>query len=104
MEIYDKIYRTYVPRPLEASGLLVRAEPFNANDKPYRDFDPALGWGGLFAGGMEIVQAKGNHISIIDIDENLAGLARDVNALLERDLIEPTSKTEDGPKELLLAS
>jgi amino acid adenylation domain-containing protein/non-ribosomal peptide synthase protein (TIGR01720 family) len=104
MEIYNKIYLTYVPRRLDASGLLVKAEPLSANDKPYRDFDPALGWEGLFAGGLDIVQAKGNHIAIVEIDENLAGLARDVNALLERDLIESSGKTEEGPKELLLAS
>jgi thioesterase domain-containing protein len=104
MEIYNKIYRTYVPRRLDASGLLVKAEPLSANDKPYRDFDPALGWEGLFAGGLDIVQAKGNHIAIVEIDENLAAIARDVNALLERDLIESSGKTEDRPEELLLAS
>ena len=59
-----------------AAGVLVKAEPANANERPYREYDHALGWGALFTGGLDIVQANGNNISIIDIDENLAGLAR----------------------------
>src|SRR5262249_28783398 len=54
MRIYNKIYDTHVPRPLGTSGLLVKAEPFNETEKPYRAFDPAFGWGGLFMDGLKI--------------------------------------------------
>jgi thioesterase domain-containing protein len=104
MRLYDKIYDTYTPSSLEAEGILVRAEPFNQSEKPYRDFDAALGWGGLFEKDLEIIQAKGDHISMIEVDENLAGIARDVNALLERDRVRQPDRTEADQQELLLAS
>jgi thioesterase domain-containing protein len=107
MQIYDKIYDTHVPRPLGTSGILVKAEPFNDNERPYRNFDPALGWGGLFMDGLKIIEAKGNHISIVENDENLAAIAREVNALLERDLVGgtvPAAKADRDREELLIGS
>src|SRR5262249_11132776 len=107
MQIYNKIYDTYVPRPLGTSGLLVKAEPFNDNERPYRTFDPAFGWGGLFMDGLKIIDVKGNHLSIVEDDDNLAAIARDVNALLERDLVAasaPATKADRDREELLMGS
>jgi thioesterase domain-containing protein len=81
--LYDNAVSTYKPRSLQASGILVRAEPFEANEKPYRDFDPSLGWGQLFTQGLEIIQATGDHLSMIERDENIVPLARELQRVLD---------------------
>jgi hypothetical protein len=86
---------------------LVKAAPLNERDKPYRDFDFALGWSGMFSGGLDIVQAEGHHISMIEIDQHMARIAGAVNELLERDAAkqrsEPSRKAAVR-KELSMAS
>jgi thioesterase domain-containing protein len=41
------------------------------------------GWRDLFARGLEIVQATGDHVSMLD-DENSAAWARQINEALDR--------------------
>ena len=42
------------------------------------------GWGGRFTRGLEIVQAKGDHWSLVKDERNTAALARQINAVLDR--------------------
>jgi thioesterase domain-containing protein len=107
VRMYENIYKTYVPRRLETAGILVKAEPATGGEKPYRDFDSALGWGHMFAEGLDIIQVKGNHISMIEVDHNMAGLAKAVNAVLERDVAKPSLRTNEKaaePKKLSMVS
>jgi thioesterase domain-containing protein len=42
------------------------------------------GWGGRFTRGLEIVHAKGDHLSLVKDERNAAALARQINAVLDR--------------------
>lgn len=81
--IHGWVLRNYVRRPMKAPGLLVRAAALSESERPYREYDPTLGWSTSFAGGLSTVDAKGNHLSMIEDDENMAAMAREVNALLK---------------------
>ena len=73
--------RAWRPRPLDASGVLFRAKAPNEELLPGYDF--THGWGELFDRGLEIVQASGDHWSMVG-DENLPALARQINSVLDR--------------------
>lgn len=73
--------KSYHPRPLDASGVLIRAE--RPGEEMLPGFDSANGWGGLFSRGLEIVQAKGDHVLMVD-DENGPTLSRQINSALDR--------------------
>ncbi len=73
--------RAWRPRPLDALGVLFRAKEPNEELLPGYDF--ANGWGELFDRGLEIVQAAGDHSSMV-VDENLRALARQINSALDR--------------------
>ena len=51
--------RSWHPRPIDALGVLFRAEFRGEEILPGYDF--AVGWSDLFAGGLEIVQTAGDH-------------------------------------------
>jgi amino acid adenylation domain-containing protein len=69
------------PRPLDASGALFRAHVPNEDLLPGYDF--SNGWGKLFDRDFKIVQAAGDHSSMV-LDENLPALARQINSVLDR--------------------
>jgi hypothetical protein len=75
------IGKSFHPRPLDASGVLIRAKFPGVEKLPGHDF--TNGWGNLFARGLDIIQAKGDHFSMVN-NENIAALARQINALIDR--------------------
>ena len=72
---------SFHPSPLDAPGALIRAE--YPNEELLPGYDITNGWRDLFARGLEIVQAKGDHVSMIG-DENAATFGRQVNTVLDR--------------------
>jgi amino acid adenylation domain-containing protein len=76
------IEKSFHPRPLDASGVLIRTKIPGEEMLPGQDL--TNGWRDLFARGLEVVQAKGDHLSMLG-DENVAALARQINAVLDRD-------------------
>ena len=72
---------SFRPKPLDAPGALIRAEYPDEDLLPGNDI--TNGWRDLFARGLEIVQAKGDHVWIIS-DENAASFGRQVNRVLDR--------------------
>lgn len=72
---------TYNPLPLDASAVLFRARLPNENILPRVDF--TNGWGGLFSRGLEIIQTRGDHWSIVGDDQSLAELVSQVDMVLE---------------------
>jgi amino acid adenylation domain-containing protein len=73
--------RSWQPRSLDAAGVLFRARFPGEQMLPGYDF--TNGWGGLFTRGLEIVQATGDHHSMLRA-ENTAILARQINDVLDR--------------------
>jgi thioesterase domain-containing protein len=73
--------KTFHPRPLDASGVLIRAESWGDEMLPGHDL--TNGWRDLFVRGLEIVQARGDHLSMVS-DENAAALGRQINTVLDR--------------------
>ena len=72
---------SYQPHPLDAPGVLVRAT-LASEEMP--GHDSSNGWGALFTPGLEVIQANGNHSSIISNENNLAELGEQINAVLDR--------------------
>jgi amino acid adenylation domain-containing protein len=75
-----RIGRLWRPQPLDAAGVLIRAD--NSEDM-LPGTDPAGGWGGLFARGLEIIQTRGDHHSMMS-DENATALAQQMDLILDR--------------------
>jgi hypothetical protein len=67
---------------LDASGLLLRATFQGEKTLPGHDF--TNGWRNLFARGLNVVHATGDHLSIVHDEQHLAALAREINAVLDR--------------------
>ena len=75
---------TYKPQPIDACGVLFRAKLPDEEILP--EVDVTNGWGKLFSRGLEVIQARGDHWSIVSNKQNLAELASQIDALLNRDL------------------
>jgi thioesterase domain-containing protein len=75
------IGKSYNPQPLDTSGVLIRAEL--PDERMLPDVDLTNGWHGLFATGLEVVQAKGNHWSIVS-QHDAAVLGLQIKAVLDR--------------------
>jgi len=73
--------KSFHPRPLDASGVLIRTKLTIEELLPGLNF--SLGWRDLFARGIEIIRAAGDHNSMVG-DKNVAALARQINAVLDR--------------------
>jgi thioesterase domain-containing protein len=73
--------RSWHPRPIDALGVLFRAKFKGEEILPGYDF--ANGWSDLFAGGLEIVQATGDHVSML-VNGHVTTLIRQINAVLDR--------------------
>ena len=73
--------KTWRPNPLDAAGVLFRANAPGMETLPGYDF--ANGWGDCFTQGLEIAQSAGDHVSMVD-EENIAILASQITAVLDR--------------------
>ena len=70
------------PEPLDAPGVLLRAR--FAGDQTLPGYDITNGWlFGLFSRGLEIVEADGDHHSMLR-EENLARAAQLIDSVLDR--------------------
>lgn len=76
------IAESFHPSPLEASGVLTRAEI--PGEEMLSGHDGANGWGGLFTQGLEIIQMTGDHLTMVTDERNAAALGLQINAVLER--------------------
>jgi amino acid adenylation domain-containing protein len=74
--------RSYDPQPLDALGVLIRADLPDEEKLPHVDL--TNGWRDLFVRGLEVVQAKGNHWSIVSREEDAAALGLQINEVLDR--------------------
>ena len=72
--------RLWRPRPLDAAGVLIRA---NNLEDMLPGYKLANGWDNLFARGLEVVRTTGDHISMLN-DEHTPMLARQMNLILDR--------------------
>ena len=75
------IGKSFHPRPLDASGVLIRTKFSGEEMLPGYDF--TNGWGDLFARGLEIIEATGDHVSLVNDERNVAALARLINETLD---------------------
>jgi thioesterase domain-containing protein len=92
--------KDYRPGPLDSRAVLFRAR--DAHNAHLHAFDPSMGWKGLFSGGLGIVDMPGGHSTIL-LQENLPGLARQLQRNLDAVLDAPQKKPPSR-KELALAS
>jgi amino acid adenylation domain-containing protein len=76
------IAKSFHPRPLDASGLLIRTNRPDEEILPSHDF--TYGWRDLFARGLEIIRATGDHVSMVSDEQNVGALAWQINAVLDR--------------------
>jgi thioesterase domain-containing protein len=80
--IYRHAMRSYQPKQLAARGLLfVSQDDWMA--KAYRPLDDSLGADRVFAGGVEVIDVPGNHVTILN-EEHLPELAEKINQCLKQ--------------------
>jgi amino acid adenylation domain-containing protein len=73
---------SYDPRPIDASGVLIRARlPY---ERMLPQADLTNGWRPLFARGLEVVQTIGDHWSIVGQDHETAALALQIDSVLNQ--------------------
>jgi thioesterase domain-containing protein len=82
--LYRVLQKSFHPRALDASGLLFRAGP---GENTLRGHDFTNGWRNLFARGLTVVHTKGDHVSIVHDERDLAALAQGINAALDQYVI-----------------
>ncbi len=61
-KVFRNARRNYTYRPLDCRAVLIRSQ--NSDLAPLYSIDEALGWGGLFTRGLEIVETPGDHFSM----------------------------------------
>ena len=69
------------PPPLDAAAVLFRVRRPGDEMLPRDGFDN--GWGGRFARGLEIIEVRGDHWSLVKDERDCAALARQINVVLD---------------------
>ena len=100
--IYNKVFQTFEVGRVPTVGILVRARTSNNHERPYRELDPMLGWSKAFAGGLHVIDSNGEHLSMIEDEENLVALGHGVNERL--DMIAPAKGNPGLARSLKAAS
>lgn len=85
--LYDNSLRSYVLRPIDCRGVLFRAD--RSEDCPAATADLSLGWADLFGQDFEIVQASGDHFTMMREPPHDQALARQMSETLDRACAEP---------------
>ena len=80
--LYANSIRIYGLRPFDCRGVVIRGE--RPEDCPSANIDYAMGWTGLFTGGLEIIKVTGDHISMMREYPHDLNLAQEISALLTR--------------------
>ena len=80
--LYANSIRTYGLRPFDCRGVVIRGE--RPEDCPSANIDYAMGWTGLFIGGLEIIKVTGDHISMMREYPHDLNLAQEISAVLNR--------------------
>ncbi len=87
------VVKTFTPDPIAASGVLVRAKLPGEDLLPRHD--RSRGWESLFLGSFEIIDAPGDHYSLIQNERNLEIMAGQIRDLLFgriRSTVEPQAR------------
>jgi thioesterase domain-containing protein len=90
--LYDNSLRSYTLRRLDCRGVLFRAD--RSEDCPAATADVSLGWAGLFGRGFEIVQATGDHFTMMREPPHDQALARQMSQTLDRYCAEPAREAQ----------
>jgi thioesterase domain-containing protein len=80
--LYANSIRSYRRRRLGCRGAVFVAD--RAEDCPAHNPDPSLGWGDLFGKDIEIIQATGDHITLMRQHPHDINLAQQLSDLLDR--------------------
>jgi len=80
--LYANSIRAYRLHTLDCRGVVIRGD--RPEDCPSATIDYAMGWAGLFAKGLELIQVTGDHITMMREYPHDLNLAREMSELLER--------------------
>jgi thioesterase domain-containing protein len=95
-QFYRCIRGSFLPRPLRAPGILFRT--VFPGEKTLPGFDASSGWRGLFADGLEVVELKGDHVSIVRDGPGNSELGRYITYTLDRAAMRGPSAATADPK------
>ncbi|MGB3493619.1 MAG: amino acid adenylation domain-containing protein [Elainellaceae cyanobacterium] len=99
---YSEAYEHYSPTPFPGRIMLMQAQGFQKQTKPFMDDysyedwqnrDPLQGWGNMAEKGLEIFDIPGDHYSMLSLPE-CNFLAEQVKSCIERALPTPTAKPD----------
>jgi len=80
--LYANSLRSYRLRRLDSRGVVIRGD--RPEDCPPQTIDLTMGWNGLFASGLEIIQVSGDHLAMMRQHPHDLNLAQELSDLLDR--------------------
>ena len=78
------VVKTFAAKRIPTSGVLIRAKLPSQRLLPR--WDPTNGWGDWFEGGVDVVDAPGDHFSLILDEKNLEAVGQRIRGVLDRRL------------------
>jgi thioesterase domain-containing protein len=81
-QLFIRLRSSFDPPPIDAAAVLFRTR--RPGDKLLATGVLDNGWGGRFARGLEIIEASGDHWSLVRDERNVAALARQIDGVLDR--------------------
>lgn len=97
VELNYRSAMAWKPCPLDAAGVLFRVR--FPGEKILPGYDSTKGWGNLFARGLRVIHAAGDHVTMVR-DENIVALARQIRAALDsKEIVQslPVMRPGDEP-------
>jgi thioesterase domain-containing protein len=79
--VYKKARRSYQLLPLKSSAVLLRSQDDRLDHLLAKD--RSVGWSGLFAGGLEIAETPGDHVSLLQYP-HIQVLAQRINECIAK--------------------
>jgi thioesterase domain-containing protein len=83
--LYAKAVESYRLRCVNSRGVLFLAD--SKDERPFRDLGRSLGWDNLFSGGLDVIQATGDHVTMMQPGPDIRVLAQKITQLLNRSWI-----------------
>jgi thioesterase domain-containing protein len=80
-KVYDDAHAKYPLRPLDCRAVVFRS--LDSSEAYLHAVDERMGWGGLFTGGVEVVDTPGDHFSLLK-SPNILILAQKLNERVTR--------------------
>ena len=82
LQLFLRDESSFKPTPIDAAAVLFRTRRPGDDILPTSSLDN--GWGGCFTQGLQVIEARGDHWSLVRDVRNVAALAQQINTVLDK--------------------